>query len=240
MKNIWGYLLISGCSIVYANQASQLLQKGHLVFQAGNYWSKQGQSQHINIANLIGDDFTLNKGHASSGFAGLGYFIDGQSIKSAQLSYGLNVFYLPSVSVTGNVIQENLFENLSYHYSVTNTPIYAELRSSIPLKSDRVSFTTNIGVGVNFMKAGDFSENSLDGGITIPDHLFAGQTNTNLSATLGLGVQWNDVFGKVPLECGYRFFYLGSGHLKKNNSQVLNTLNTGSVYANAVLCGVRF
>lgn len=55
------------------------------------------------------------------------------------------------------------------------------------------------------------------------------------SATVGFGVKMNYVFGPAPLECGYRFFYLGQGKLEASSNQALNTLNTGSVYANALL-----
>lgn len=87
------------------------------------------------------------------------------------------------------------------------------------------------------MRADGFQEHSLDG-ITIPDNIFSSHTSTVFSATVGFGVKMKHVFGPAPLECGYRFFYLGQGNLEPSSNQVLNALNTGSVYANALICSI--
>lgn len=88
-----------------------------------------------------------------------------------------------------------------------------------------------------FIKADGFQENPLDG-ITIPDNIFSSHTSTTFSATAGFGVKINQIFGPAPLECGYRFFYLGQGNFNKASNQVLNTLKTGSNYANAIICSM--
>ena len=54
----------------------------------------------------------------------------------------------------------------------------------------------------------------------------------------GIGLRLNNIFDKAPLECGYRFFYLGQGQLKMNDNQLLNTVKTGNTYANAIICSV--
>lgn len=250
---IWSSLLLLGVSVAYANHDSVVessqrlgfpsfisaLKHGHTVFQAGGYWSQQGKAQHIDIDGLIGDEFTLNKRDSSNGLVGLGYYIDGPNSSRVQFSYGVNFFYLPKTSVSGTVFQENLFPNLSYAYNLTHYPVYAAVKAKKGLSIPNLSLTVDAGIGPNFMRAGGFSEHSLDGGITIPDNAFSGHTSTTFSATVGVGLQLANMFGEMPLECGYRFFYLGLGRLSKNTDQIINNLHTGSSYANAVLCAVR-
>jgi len=67
---------------------------------------------------------------------------------------------------------------------------------------------------------------------------FVNKTTTEFSATAGASLNFDHVFGDAPLECGYRFFYLGQGSFNVINDQVKNTLKTGTVYANAVMCSV--
>lgn len=213
------------------------LTHGRPVLQLGGYWSNQGQAQHINIDGLIGDDFTITTGHASNGLVGLGYYIDGQEKDLFNMAYGINAFYLAKTSVSGNVIQENLFTNLAYGYHVTHYPVYAIAKSIVKTKSSKYAITVDAGIGPDFMTAGGFKEQSLDG-ITLPDNAFSSRTSTVFSATAALGIKFNNVFGKAPLECGYRFFYLGQGNFNKQTNQLVNTLTTGNNYANALICAV--
>jgi hypothetical protein len=215
------------------------LKAGHALIQLGGFWSSQGASQHININGLIGDTFSVTKHDDGNALVGLGYFIEGQARGPLAMSYGVNGFYLARTSVSGTVTQENLFTNLSYGYHLTHYPVYAMAASTIPLKSTKQSLTLDVGIGPNFMPAGGFQESSLDNGVSLPDNAFSGHTTTTFSATVGLGIRINNVFGKVPLECGYRFFYLGQGHFNTETNQLQNTLNTGNTYANALLCGIR-
>jgi len=128
--------------------------------------------------------------------------------------------------------------NLSYNYTVTHLPVYASAKATFNNKSDQYAITLDAGIGPNFIKTGGFEEHSLDGGITIPEQDFSGKTNATFSATAGLGLKLNNVLGSAPLECGYRFFYLGQGELKKQASQIQNTLSTGSNFGNALTCSV--
>jgi hypothetical protein len=153
------------------------------------------------------------------------------------MSYGINAFYLAPTSVSGNVIQEDLFTNLSYHYNIANYPVYVTAKSTINLNSP-LALTIDVGVGPNFMRTYDFQENSLDGGFTLPDKIFSANTTTTLSATVGVSLKINHALGQLPLEIGYRFFYLGQGHFKTSNDQVLNKLNTGNTYANALFLSI--
>ena len=246
-------LLLLGCGVACVSHGSvagspeqfsfsslsSALKRGHIVVQAGGYWSHQGKAQHIDIDGLIGDEFTLSKRNGSNGLVGLGYFIDGQHLERLQFSYGVNFFYLPKTSVSGTVAQEDLFTNLSYGYHLSHYPVYAAAKAKTKLPVSNLSLTVDAGIGPNFMRTGGFAEHSLDGGITIPDNAFSGHTSTTFSATAGVGLELASVFGTMPLECGYRFFYLGQGRLSKNTDQIINNVHTGRAYANAVLCAVR-
>jgi opacity protein-like surface antigen len=213
------------------------LKQGHVTFQVGASQGITGKTQHIAIQDLIGDTFTSNKNHDFNALLGLGYYLDGQDFGRVKMSYGINGFYLPNMTATGDVIQEDLFTNLSYSYQLTNVPIYLMAKSTIPLNSPQYALTIDAGVGPNFMHAYAFQEQSLDGGVTIPDSFFSSHTTTTLSGTLGVGLKINRV-GKIALECGYRFFYLGQGHFVTSNDQVLNTFRTGQTYVNAIVFSV--
>jgi hypothetical protein len=208
--------------------------KGHLTINLGGYEGLQGNTQHINIIDLIGDTFTVDDRHDQNALIGLGYFFDGNAIGHANMSYGINAFYLAPTSVSGNVIQEDLFNNLSYHYNIINFPVYVIAKSTFNLKSP-LAFSIDVGIGPNFMKTYGFQESSLDGGVTIPDTLFSANTTTTFSATIGASFRINHALGQLPLEIGYRFFYLGQGYFNIDNNQVLNKLKTGNVYVNALI-----
>ena len=185
---------------------------------------------------MIGDHFSVNNHNDASGLVGVGYYLDGQRTNRFNLSYGINAFYLAKTGVNGLVTQEQLFTNLSYHYTTTNYPIYFGTKALIKnKKSDRYNITLDAGIGPNIITTSSVNEASLDG-ITIPDKTYSGRTTAAFSAMAGVGIQMNNVFGHVPLECGYRFFYLGRGHFNKLSNQLINTLSTGNSYANALLC----
>lgn len=233
-KLVSGQPTATSSSPSHFHTALSILKAGHVRIQLGGYWGIQGVSQHINIDGLIGDSFIVTNDRDSNAVVGLGYFIENQA-----MSYGVNAFYLPNASVFGNVMQENVFTNLSFSYHITHYPIYAMAQSEIPIKLIHQTIKIDVGIGPNFMQTRGFQEYSLDNGVTIPDNEFSGRTTTTLSATVGLSIQIKDVFGKVPLECGYRFYYLGQGQFNSRTDQVQNTLNTGNTYANALLCGIR-
>ena len=214
------------------------LKQGHVLLQLGGYWSVQGAQQHIDIQDLIGDEFTVTQHNGSNGLVGLGYFVDGQKKERFNIVYGINAFYLAKTAVNGNVVQENLFTNLSYRYNVAHYPVYAVAKALIKTKSPKHLLTLDVGIGPNFMWASGFQEASL-GSNTIPDTIFSSHTTTTFTATVGAGIQFKQFFGEAPLECGYRFFYLGQGDFNKQTNQVMNPLNTGPAYANALMCGIR-
>ena len=207
---------------------------GEGVLHLGWFTSKQGKSQHIAIEGLIGDDFRVSKSTDQNFLVGVGYYLKGYDTCQVNLRYGINAFYLAPTRVRGDVTQEDLFTNLSYHYSRTNYPIYFAAKALIPCGS-AYAIVVDLGMGPNIMRTSHFKERSLDGGITLPDaHLFSGKSSVVFSATAGLGWRMNSFFENHSLEINYRFFYLGHGELKKGNDQVINTLRTGNSYANAL------
>ena len=241
MKKLTIGVLLLATTQAFSFDSKQFLSHdvwmGHKVVQLGGYWTQQGASQNINIEGLIGDRFTVTNPRSSNGLVGLGYYLDGQYYDSFKMAYGVNAFYLGPTRVKGQVIQEQLFTNLSYAYNVTHLPVFAAAKATVDLHSPIYALTLDAGIGPNFIKTGNFHENSLDG-ITLPDHPFSGHTTTTFAAMAGVGFKLNHVFGQAPLECGYRFFYLGQGNFVKNTNQLLDTLNTGNNYGNAVLCSL--
>ena len=213
------------------------LNQSHAVIQLGGFWSQQGRAQHVDIDTLIGDDFTASQRQDSNVLVGLGYFLKSQENSHFNLFYGLNAYYLAKTGVSGKVVQESLFTNLAYGYHITHIPLYAMAKSTIDLKSPRYALTVDAGIGPNFMSTSGFHETSLGDG-TLPDYIFSGHTTANFSATAGVGIKFQHAFREVPLECGYRFFYLGQGNFNVLSNQVNTRLNTGTVYANALLCAV--
>lgn len=216
----------------------EYLAHGHAIMQFGAYWAGGAKEQHIDIATLIGDQFTVSSNSGSNGLVGLGYLIDGQEKDLFKMAYGVNAFYLGKTGVNGLVVQENMFANLSYGYQLSHLPVYAVAQSTIKTKSPAYSLVFDVGIGPNFMQTSSFHEESL-GSNTLQDNIFSGRTTTTFSATTGLAFQLNHFFGQAPISCGYRFFYLGQGHFNKASDQVLTTLKTGSAYANAVTCGLK-
>lgn len=211
------------------------VRPGHAVVQLGTFWSTQGQAQDVNIQYLIGNQYTVFKARQWNGLAGLGYFLDGLDKERLHLSYGLNGFYLAPTSVSGTIIQEHLFTNLSYGYKIQHVPLYLAGKAVANTMSDRLKATFDVGIGPNFMHIGSYNETPLTD-YSLPDYAYTSRSKVNFSATAGIGLRLLDVFGKAPLECGYRFFYLGQSQLVINNDQFTNPLKTGNVYANAIVC----
>ncbi|WP_419418651.1 hypothetical protein ACNVED_08790 [Legionella sp. D16C41] len=204
--------------------------------QGGFFWAPEGKNQHINIDSLIGNQYTAHNDSEISGLAGIGLYFNGPFYNWLQLSYGFNAFYLGQTSVKGNIIQEDIFNNLAYKYNIQNIPVYLAAKALIYTNNPAYNFTVDAGIGPNFMRTSSYHEIPLDE-VTIPDNAFAGTSTTNFSVTVGAGIRLNNI-AQIPLECGYRFFYLGPGHLHRVNNQYLNNLTTGSIYTNALVCSV--
>ena len=216
------------------------LKHGHTIVQLGYYWSAQGKNQDININSLVGNqyvDANVNNHSPSNGLFGIGYFVDGLEKDRFQLSYGINAFYLAGTPVTGSIVQEHSFTNLSYSYDIQHIPLYFAAKAKVKTNSEKYNITFDAGIGPNFMRTSQYNETPLTT-YTIPDNAFAAHNNVAFTATAGVGLRLNDIFGRSPLECGYRFFYLGQGQLAMNNDQLLNTIKTGNTFGNAIVCSV--
>ena len=97
--------------------------------------------------------------------------------------------------------------------------------------------TERIRIGVDFMQTSHYKETPFNSD-AVPRDNYAPHTQETFTAMAGIGLRIHHVFGEAPLECGYRFFYLGQGHLHINNDLYQNQLKTGNNYANALLCSV--
>ena len=194
----------------------------HFLLQLGGYWRTQADNQFIQIDGVVGDYFKVNGGAQSNGLVGVGYFLDAKPQSRFKMSYGVNWFYLPKTQVKGAVFQENLFENLTYAYNVTQYPLYGIAKSTIMTAYPDRYLTLNVGIGPNFMTTSQFQEHSIPDEffVALPNQLFSGKTTTLFTATAGVGIQVDHFFGKAPLECGYQFFYLGNGKFNVLNPRL--------------------
>lgn len=212
---------------------------GYTTIQVGGFWATQGLAQNSNIQTLIGNRYTVDNNNQGNAVVGLGYYLKRVSQQRLQFNYGLNAFYLAPTKVSGVIIQEQLLTNLSYQYDTQHLPIYVDAKAILKTNNERYSLILDGGVGPNFMFINNYRDTPLNS-YTDPDHAFTSNSNVAFSATAGLGIRMNHFIKKVPLECGYRFFYLGQGELAKNNNQIINLLKTGNIYANAIICGLTF
>lgn len=220
--------------------ANYLPKRSSLFVQIGDFNATQGTPQDIGIAGAIGDHFSVRSNNGRNILLGLGFYMDGLDRERFSLLYGVNAYYLGHTTVRGYVTEENMFTNLAYVYDIANYPIYAAAKLLLNTCSDDYVFAFDLGVGPNLIHTSNFSESSLDGGVTIPDNAYSGQTSVAFSATAGVGLRFTNAFGYVPLEIGYRFFYLGQGQLNKVNNQLSSSLDTGHNIANSIVLSFGF
>lgn len=231
--------ILGACLSLPLSSFAFQLPHGVVPVQLGLFASSQGSDQNINIQGLRGDQYTVSNSHSSqfNGLFGIGYYINGLDKERYQLSYGVNGFFLGTKTVMGNIIQEHMFTNLAYSYQVKHLPVYIAAKAIVKNNNEKYNLTFDAGIGPNFMRTSQYQETSLTG-YTLPANNFTAKNNVAFSAMAGVGLRFNNIFGKAPLECGYRFLYLGQGQLKENNNLLLNTINTGDIYANALVCSV--
>ena len=235
MRSIQSLLSVSLCMPLAAFALN--LKHGAIPIEAGVFSSSSGKAQDINMQGFVGNQYTVTNKHSSNGLFGIGYFVDGLDKDKYQLSYGINGFYLGKMGVQGLLIQEHVSNNLSYTYQITNLPVYLAAKAKIKSNNEAYNILVDAGIGPNFMRTSHYNETPLNN-FSMTNAFFGAENNVAFSATAGVGVRLNNVFGKVPVTCGYRFFYLGVGNMQENNVALLNSLSTGNTYANAVICGV--
>src|SRR5207253_2851898 len=98
------------------------------------------------------DRYTVNENTGQNILLGVGYYIKGLDRDLFSVLYGLNAFYFAHTYVQGDVIQEDMFTNLSYHYSLSNYPIYLTAKALINTNDDTRKITLDIGIGPNFIR----------------------------------------------------------------------------------------
>lgn len=219
----------------HSNMTSYL-KSGNVVLQLGAFQGVQGRSQHIDIPGAIGDDFSVNSRTDYNALVGIGYFLPWKTQPAYQLSYGLNLFYLPEMEVKGDVAQESTFTNMSYQYKISHLPLFFDVRGLLHTSSSNYDILLDAGVGPNFMFLKHFRETALNAS-TVPDDPFSNTTDVRVSATIGVNVRINNLAKDHPVDCGYRFFYLGKGEFN-HSVQVSDSLDTGHTFANALMCSI--
>jgi hypothetical protein len=215
------------------------IRQGQTIFQAGASFNTSGKTQNIYIQNTLGDRFSVNSQHSQSYLLGLAYLLEGGEKDRYRLDYGLNVFYLGDSSVKGSIYQEFRYDNLAYQYHIQHLPIYAVVKATDKnYFNDRFSLTLDAGIGPSINFTNRFSEWAINGSNSIADPLFKSKTNVTFSAMVGPGVKINRFYKDKPLECGYRFYYLGNSEFNIPNNQWLTSLKTGASYTQAALCSI--
>ncbi|MCH9756015.1 MAG: hypothetical protein K0U37_02325 [Gammaproteobacteria bacterium] len=233
---ILGFVCITSCFAFN-------FKDGQVPIQLGFFDAKEGIPQVIHIQGLIGNRYTTTQSSGQSGLVGVGYFLpvsDKKILGLSELTYGVNAFYLGKTTVKGLIVQEEMFSNLSYQYDASNIPIYAALTGKKFNNTGNLGLVLHGGIGPNLAMLRNYQETSLDGGITRLNRSFYSNTATTFTAMGGIGVAINHLIPNVntPLECAYRFFYLGQGALNKRTEQILNSLQTSNAYAQALVCSV--
>jgi hypothetical protein len=208
-----------------------------LIAQFGGFIASEGKAQVINASSLRGNGYTLNNNNEGNALFGVGYYFNGIARDRIDINFGLDWLYMLSTPVSGFINQEQIFQNLSYKYNVRNMPLYVAAKAKYKDSKDRLDWIFDIGVGPNFIRTSGYNESSLTD-FTIPNNTFTANNNVAFTAMAGIGIRAHNAFGKIPLECGYRFMYLGEGQLQINNNQISNTLSTGHGYANSIVCGI--
>lgn len=204
----------------------------------GMAFNDMGKSQDVRLQTLPDARFTINqRNHNDNGIFGLGLSRRVMENENANFSFGLLAFYLFQTSVTGNIYQAKVINNLGYRYTVENLPIYFHGKTQFTLDKTPTPLYLDVGLGGNFMSIGHYQEWPTLPQVR-PDLAYNSNLNITFSVTIGAGLTFMNAFGSAPLSCGYRFFYLGSGELSIRNSQYATPLSTGASFSNAVICSV--
>lgn len=211
------------------------------VLFAGGLWINQGANQSVLINEGFGDYFSVtHNNNVGAGIVGAGAYIDSLELETDffTVQYTATSFFIPQTTITGFVTQEGLVTNLAYGYDIAYLPSFIGLKITDKPIDRAYHGTFDVGVGFDVIFTNNFGETSLTP-YTVTDNFFSGRHRSySFDATLGVGLKVQT--GLVPIEIGYRFFYLGQGTLPSSNTLVLNPLLTGHNFANAVICTVGY
>ncbi len=204
----------------------------------GGFVSSQGINQHINITGLVGNQYSPSKKNGGNVIVGAGFLRPMGTYETFDVEYGIQIYYLPSVTAGGNIAIENVLPNLDYKYSVSFLPLYANLKFNINTEFEKTKLTLDFGIGPDFMRLNSYREIALTNA-TIPSSFYSSQSRTQFATLFGVGLKSDKYLNNATLELGYRFFYLGNGSFSPNNPFVLTRFRTGPIYANAATLSVR-
>jgi len=225
------YLLFLGLFLLSfsANAKSLISSMNNAKFflDVGYFNAREGKLQHINMADLIGNDYTLNSSTQQNVLVGAGFYVPSH-FKDTEL--GVHIFYFNTTGVSGSIIQEGyFFNNLDYNYNVINTPIYISGQKQFHFSNLPRSIIIHAGVGPNIISLYNYSERPLNR-YSLSSHTFTSSTRAQFSVNAGLGLRLSNQF-----ELSYQFFYFGKSQLTPKNSGVLNALQTNNMYANSLV-----
>jgi len=207
-----------------------------IILQAGAFSSYQGRIQDVYVDDIY-DIYNVNNHEDQNILLGVGYYITGLDKPRYSLWYGLNAFYLAPSMVKGTVVQEGLFPNLSYRYTVTQVPVYLSVKGLIKTPSPKYDITLDAGVGPSIVRTSDIQEYARNPS-SIPEKIFTGTTRVLPSVNAGVGLKMNNLFSKVPVECGYRFFYTAQTKFNNGSIPVSGSVYTGKNFVNALMCSI--
>jgi hypothetical protein len=170
---------------------------------------------------------------------GLGAYRNAFEKGNYLVDYGVNAYYFLNNYVNGNIFVNQNRKNYEFSYTYYNIPVYASLKAEANTKMERLSVVGDFGIGPNFSQTSNIKETSIVPG-AIPLNPFNGKSQVNFSLMLGAGVKFKNVLKFNAIECGYRFFYLGTGGFENTNLAVQNSLTTGIDYQNALLFSINW
>ncbi|MCH9756549.1 MAG: hypothetical protein K0U37_05095 [Gammaproteobacteria bacterium] len=217
---------------------SKLNEDTSWLLHIGGFFSHQGVEQHINLNGLVGNDYSPTRRNSGNVIVGVGLLRPGTSYKTVDFEYGVQLYYLSGTTTSGVISIENVLPNLSYSYTTTFLPLYANVKANIETQFDKTKLTLDVGVGPDFMTLTRYREAPRTAA-TIPNSFYSRQTKTQFATLFGVGLKSDKFADGGSLEIAYKFFYLGQSKFTPNNNQVLNSLNTGSVFANAITLTAR-
>ncbi len=239
---IVGLMLFTSSAVVNAKNPHH-----HVQVQLGDIYIRPShQDQTIGITDELPDVFSVTSYTNPQRFLfGLGLFFDLPFDCRDTFSLGLDAFYFGQITVKGDILQQQTNDLFRYQYAVTNFPIFAATKAT--LRNDHELFndmaiTLDFGIGPNIQTT-RYNQYPTDSLISIQPSLFFGKNDLSgigFAATAGVGLKLDDFLITVPLECGYRFFYLGQGKLSINSNANVETNLAIPSLAQAVVCSITF
>jgi len=227
------HLLIFIVAFMVSNASAW--DRGYLSLEGGVYHGKIGEAQDVETAGLFIDRYDIDSTYHNAGLIGLGYFF---CLPQSPVYFGVNAYYLTRTTVKGTIFIDQIFPDLNYSYTIKQFPIYASVKATLPFNNGN-GINLMAGVGPNIIKIQNYNEFVNEGGLTAPLDTYDSTTSVRLSAMAGIGITFSDFSNGLPIELGYRFFYLGDGALESNFDDV-EDLNTGAMFAHALVVSIMF